>query len=41
VAEGRRGEQARIDRPQHRHYQWPTPEGATYGIDRDFEGQDR
>ena len=28
---------ARIDRPQHRHYQWLTPGGATYGINRDFE----
>jgi myo-inositol 2-dehydrogenase / D-chiro-inositol 1-dehydrogenase len=28
---------ARIDRPQHRHYQWLTPEGATYKINRDFE----
>jgi myo-inositol 2-dehydrogenase/D-chiro-inositol 1-dehydrogenase len=27
----------RIDRPQHRHYQWLTPAGATYGINRDFE----
>jgi inositol 2-dehydrogenase len=27
----------RIDRPQHRHYQWLTPDGATYGINRDFE----
>ncbi|HZE31773.1 MAG TPA: Gfo/Idh/MocA family oxidoreductase [Actinoallomurus sp.] len=28
---------ARIDRPQHRHYQWLTPGAATYGINRDFE----
>jgi myo-inositol 2-dehydrogenase/D-chiro-inositol 1-dehydrogenase len=28
---------ARIDRPQHRDYQWLTPAGATYGINRDFE----
>jgi inositol 2-dehydrogenase len=27
----------RIDRPQHRHYQWLTPEGASFGINRDFE----
>jgi myo-inositol 2-dehydrogenase/D-chiro-inositol 1-dehydrogenase len=27
----------RIDRPQHRHYQWLTPGTATYGINRDFE----
>jgi inositol 2-dehydrogenase len=27
----------RIDRPQHRHYQWLTPGAATYGINRDFE----
>jgi myo-inositol 2-dehydrogenase / D-chiro-inositol 1-dehydrogenase len=27
----------RIDRPQHRHYQWLTPEGASYRINRDFE----
>lgn len=27
----------RIARPQHRHYQWLTPAGATYGINRDFE----
>jgi myo-inositol 2-dehydrogenase/D-chiro-inositol 1-dehydrogenase len=33
------GERAttRIDRPQHRHYQWLTPGAATYGINRDFE----
>ena len=27
----------RIARPQHRHYQWLTPAGAAYGINRDFE----
>jgi inositol 2-dehydrogenase len=27
----------RIDRPQHRDYQWLTPQGATYGLNRDFE----
>jgi inositol 2-dehydrogenase len=27
----------RIDRPQHRHYQWLTPGAATYGINHDFE----
>ena len=27
----------RIDRPQHRHYQWLTPAGATHQINRDFE----
>ncbi|MCW2863791.1 MAG: Oxidoreductase, NAD-binding protein [Actinoallomurus sp.] len=27
----------RIDRPQHRHYLWLTPEGASFGINRDFE----
>jgi inositol 2-dehydrogenase len=27
----------RIDRPQHRHYEWLTPGASTYGINRDFE----
>jgi inositol 2-dehydrogenase len=28
---------ARIDRPQHRDYQWLTPGTASHGINRDFE----
>lgn len=27
----------RVDRPQRRHYQWLTPDGATYELHRDFE----